>query len=172
MGATKIMNCKNKNNYNECNDWNKYRDYEDMLYQMFSEFYANSKLFYNGLEIKLKHYPPEYDERSCFYHLIYENYDEHKTEENRVPNPDRCKKLHWIKELICNCVVVPCEHILTWENTRHGKRNVLIYCSDLKYLIVLSKRKGYYLLTTAYPVNTKHREDSLLNEYKQTTHSS
>lgn len=168
------MDCKNKDNFIECDNLNEYLDYENDLYNNFNGLYNNADLFYMEQPVKMKHYPPEYDIKSGFYHLIYENYDDNKTEENRVPNLERCKRLHWIRVIIEECSVAPCKNLLVWKNKRNGKINVLLYCIDLDYLVVLSERKNYYLLTTAYPVNTSHRRDSLqkeYNRYKQITHS-
>lgn len=161
------MVCKNNNNFIECNDISKFSEYENKLFDIFKNLYLETELSYMELKVKMKHYPPDYGIKSSFYHLIYENYSDSNKNEDRLPSLDRCKRLPWIKEIIDKCSTEPCDKILIWENQRHGTKNILLYCSELEYLVVLSKRSTYYLLTTAYPVDKPHRKESLLKEYYQ-----
>ena len=155
-----------------CHDLNDFKSYEDQLYEIFMDIYEAGTIMYNGTPVKMKHFPPDYGERSGFYHLTCENYEHTGREEDRSPDLRRCERLKWPQEVIENCAV-NCSDLLVWENSRYGKQNILLFCPQLDYLVVLGKRNGYLLLTTAYPVRYRNRRENLLCEYeryKQTTH--
>lgn len=147
-----------------CKNLTYYSAYEDALYELFCSVYESGSICFRQVEVKMKHYPPDYDERSGFYHLICENYDE-KDESSRLPNLRRCERIKWPKYIIENCEESKCKDLLVWPNTRKGKKNILLYCVSLDYLVVLGVRNGYYLLTTAYPVTRYDTRKGLLKEY-------
>ena len=45
-----------------------------------------------------------------------------------------------------------------WEEIRGSHRDVLLWLEQEDYLVVLSKRKGYHLLKTAYIANKPHKK--------------
>ncbi len=149
-----------------CDDYSQYKEYEDCVYAWFSSLYENGRITYDGKEVKMKHYPPSYDARSGFYHIICENYSHTGNEEDRKPNFERCKRIKWPKEIIEWCSN-NCEKVWIWENERHNKKNLLIYCPENDYLVVLGKRNNYYLLTTAYVVEYEHSKRTLIKEYNK-----
>ena len=149
----------------ECNDYSKYKEYEDCLFDIFKNLYEMGTLNYNGIEVKMKHYPPDYSEKTGFYHMICENYNHTGDENDRQPNFRRCERIKWPKEFIEWCSK-SCSRIWIWENERHGKVNTLLYCPEQNYLVVLGKRNGYYLLTTAYVVEYDHAKRDLIKEYE------
>lgn len=156
-----------------CEDLTHFADYEDSLFEIFLDLYEHGSIVYNGLPVRMKHYPPDYGERSGFYHLTCENYQHTADENDRVPDLRRCERLEWAEKIISDCSPT-CPKLLVWENVRHGKANIVLFCPELDYVVILGKRKDYLLLTTAYPVNYPNRKKDLLREYnayKQTTHS-
>lgn len=151
-----------------CENFSEYSQYENKLYQIFLKLYEQGTLEFKSKMVRMKHYPPDYGPRTGFYHMICENYQHTGNEDDRRPNLRRCERLEWPTELIENCVL-SCGKIMVWENERHGKRNVLLFCPQLDYLVVLGKREGYYLLTTAYPVEYPNRRNDLIKEYQAYT---
>ncbi|HBZ02646.1 MAG TPA: hypothetical protein DEO83_02385 [Lachnospiraceae bacterium] len=160
--------CKlNKTEYfTECVDYSHYAEYEDSLFNIYKCLYESNSLTYEGKEVKMKHYPPDYGERTGFYHMICENYNHTGDENDRNPNFRRCERIKWPKEFIEWCSN-SCDRIWIWENERHNKKNILMYCQDQNYLVVLAKRNGYYLLTTAYVVQYENARRDLIREYKK-----
>lgn len=156
------MNCKLQ--LRICENLEKYSVYEDMLYQIFLLLYEKGTLHYKENLVHMKHYPPDYGPKTGFYHMICENYQHTGNEEDRKPNLRRCERLEWAKQFIEKCSQ-SCEKLMVWENQRHGKKNILLFCPDLNYLVVLSKRRDYYLLTTAYPVDYPNKRKDLIKEY-------
>lgn len=156
-----------------CEDLSNFSDYEDTLFDIFLDLYEHGCIVYNGLPVRMKHYPPDYGERSGFYHLTCENYQHTGDEGDRVPDLRRCERLEWPEKIITSCAP-NCPYLLIWENMRHGKSNIVLFCPELDYVVILSKRNNYLLLTTAYPINYNNRKRDLLreyNRYKQTAHS-
>lgn len=150
----------------ECKDYGKYSEYEDELFAIFLQLYEHGTLVYNGKIVRMKHYPPDYGEKTGFYHMICENYQHTGDENDRKPNFRRCERIKWPKEIIEKCAE-HCERIMIWENQRHGKQNILLYCPELDYLVVFGKRNNYLLLTTAYPVDYPNKRNDLIKEYNE-----
>lgn len=160
-----MMCCTISEELLECDDFDKFGLYEEEVYNIFLELYEKGELIFRNIRITMKHYPPDYNERSGFYHLTCENYDQTGNEEDRIPNLDRYKKIKWAKQLISYCDENGCVNFLVWENERKGKPNILLYCKDIDYLVVLGKRKDYLMLVTAYPIQYDNKRDKLMKEY-------
>ena len=174
-GNSTLKPCVLKGNDNLllCHDLSHFADYEDQLFQIFLSVYEHGRINYHKIPVHMKHYPPDYGERSGFYHLICENYQHTGMEEDRSPNLRRCERLKWPQKIIEHCAGA-CPELLIWENERRGKVNILLFCPELDYIVVLGKRNNYLLLVTAYPVDYPNRRRNLLaeyNQYMQTTHS-
>ena len=148
----------------KCYNLADYAEYERSIFEIFKSLYENGEIKYNGLEVRMKHYPPDYGETTGFYHMICENYNHTGDESDRMPNLQRCERIKWPKEMIEWCAT-NCNSIWVWENERHKKKNVLIYCPEENYLVVLAKRNEYYLLTTAYVVEYENAKRDLIKEY-------
>lgn len=149
-----------------CDDFGKYAEYEARLWMLFLQAYESGELQFQNTPIRMKHYPPTFSAKTGFYHLICENY-QHQDEDSRKPNFRRCERLLWAKTILSYCQN-DCPHLLVWENIRHSKHNIILFCPELDYVVVLTKRKkGYLLLTTAYPIDHPHRREDLLFEYKK-----
>lgn len=151
---------------NKCEDLSQFSDYEDFTYKIFLTLYENNSLFYEGKNVLMKHYPPEYNPRSGFYHLTCENYSHTNNENDRVPNLKRYERIKWPKIIIDN-LKKECPYLYIWKNVRYGKKNILIMCLELEYIIVLSERNDYLLLTTAYPIEYEHTLRKLIKEYNE-----
>jgi hypothetical protein len=85
-----------------------------------------------------------------FWHLITEDHNNHKNDEDRIVCMRRCERIRWVSHLISN---INNSEISCWENKRGSDKNIVIWLESENYMIVLSKRKEYYLLLTAYPHN-------------------
>jgi len=155
-----------------CTNIAAYAQYEGNLFDIFRNLYYSDTLMFNGKPVKMKRYPPDYGIRTGFYHLICENYNHTGREEDREPKLPRCERLRWPAYIIDKCSDGCCDHMMIWENERHGAKNILFYCEAERYLVVLSIRNDYYLLTSAYYVDQDHTRRKLYDEYrkyKQTT---
>jgi hypothetical protein len=121
-------------------NWDSYRE---ALYQIFLDT-INNKLTFLGLPVRCRYFQPISDMHRSFWHLITEG---PVIDEERIPNFRRCERISWIPHLVTNSAD---QAILCWENKRGANNNTVLWLPPEKYMIILSKRKEYYLLTTAY----------------------
>lgn len=149
-----------------CKNLDDYIEYENELFDLFLKIYTNDQLYFKGMPIRLKYFPPEYSEKSSFYHLTCEDFEYSHQETERKPNFERMKRVTWPRKIIECGNDEKCHHIKIWENSRGNHKNILILCDDLEYVVVLGKRNNYLLLITAYPLTRPHRKKTLLKEYE------
>ena len=138
-------------------NWEKHLN---LLFRYFKKEFIDSKPEFRELNVLLKKFPDQTDTfHPTFWHIISEGVDEI----NRIPEISRCERIRWPRPII--------EHenepnMLVWENVRRGNKSVCIDFEEIEYLVVLGKRKGYLILTTAYPIDSNHSKYKLLKEYK------
>lgn len=111
---------------------------------------------------RIRRRPVTNNKENAFWHLISEG----SVEEDRIPNLRRCERIAWIKPMIN---ARDSEQFPLWKNTRSTKkgkdRRLLIATPSFDYVVILSVRKDYYLLCTAYPVEQRHRQEKLKKEF-------
>ena len=138
-------------------DW---KLYTDELYHIYkSELYSND-FQYNGNIIYLKRHPKYDGKDKGFWHLITEG----DIEEKRLPDLFRCERFKWIKFIIQNAQKD--SEIKVWENTRRNKENICFAIKDFSYIVILSKRKTYFVLLTAYYIQQSYRREKLKKEFE------
>lgn len=141
------------NDYN--GDWEKYLE---AIYNCFKKDFINSRPQFNKIKISLKKHPLLNGKEATFWHLISEGKDEQK----RIPEMRRCERIKWPRPIIENH---QSDNIKYWENKRSSEERICLCFGDWEYLVVLSKRKGYTLIWTAYPITEKHTKRKLKKEY-------
>ena len=140
-------------------DWNAYVEH---IYKIFEKDFVLSKPKFNNKDVLYgggqRDGKPE-----CFWHIITENYD---SSNNQNSNRDwdllRCERLPWIKPIIENS---DNNAVLKWKNRRGRNKNILLLLEPCDYLVILSIKKTYYLVT-AYYVRA-HTKVKLLKEYEE-----
>lgn len=143
---------------NNCNgDWDKYLE---TLYSCFKKDFIDSKPKFNGINISLKKHPMLNGKEATFWHIISEG----KKEEEKRPEMKRCERIGWSKPIIENYTD---KSIKYWENKRKGEERICLCFGNWEYLVVLSKRKGYILIWTAYPIIYNHAKGKLKKEYEK-----
>jgi hypothetical protein len=133
-------------------DW---KSYVERLYETFMSEIVNGGLSFSGLPIRTRYHPPSRGKGSGFWHVIQEG----PSEDERIPDLRRCERISWISWMIKNATSD--DRISWWEEGWGSSRDVLIWLEVEDYLVVLSKRKGYYLLKTAYLANKAHKRKGL-----------
>ena len=87
---------------------------------------------------------------AAFWYLVQQG----KVEDDRLPHVRRCERLRWVRYLIEAWNTD--SDIQWWENKRGSETNVLLWYRQ-EYLVILSKRDGYWLLKSAYETDQIHR---------------
>ena len=138
-------------------DWS---EYVEELYRFFRRDYLANVLQCRGVRVGLKRHPAIRGKEATFWHLISEGSDEAE----RTPDFRRCERIRWPRAAIDN---LDDPLVLVWDNTRRGSNRLLLWLKEYDYLVVLGKRKNYYLLVTAYPVTRAHTRRKLEQEYTE-----
>ncbi len=122
------------------------KDFLERVYKVFWEdfFYWREPLVENK-KVKLKKGICQNKEYT-FWHII-------SNDEKKGPNFERCQNIAWIRFMIENY-----QQMITWENERKSAKSLCIVDPEWNYLVVLRKRKDYYLLWTAYPLTSVRKQ--------------
>lgn len=136
-------------------NWN---DYLLIIYAKYEEDFVKTSPIFRGTKLAIKRLPKDRGLDATFWHLV-----EKESGGTRALDFRRCERIPWPKPIVEHCDG-PCVKI--WENIRKGKRRILIWYEEAKYLVVLEKRTGYILFWTAYIVENHHREIKLMKEYE------
>ncbi len=135
--------------------------YLDALYDIFRADFLDEPAVYSGRRIGIKRHPLSRDKEATFWHLITEGDDE----QHRNPDPSRCERIRWIKPII--------ERdgndadILSWTTVKKGENRIHLWFKNQDYVVVLSERKGYLILWTAFVVKYGHKRRKLQNEFER-----
>jgi hypothetical protein len=134
--------------------------YVESLYSVYVQDIVNGNLTFKGLKISCQYRPATQDKHFGFWHVVSEG----ETEEDRIPDIRRCERIGWIAYLIAQ--VESNDHISWWENKRGGDTHVVIWHEAENFVVILAKRKDYYLLKSAYCAQT-HRKAKFIIERKK-----
>lgn len=142
-------------------DWN---DYLCALYKCFKEDFIDNSILFNTRRVLHIKEPLLEGKEFTFWQLITEG----EVEKDRCPDFRRCERIRWSRIIIENFNE---EQIKIWHSERKNKngriqRRVCVCYGDWEYLVVLSKRKDYYLFCTAYPITENRRKIKLRREYE------
>ena len=124
-------------------DW---KLYQEALYKIFKATILNRFSFLN-FPVKCAYLPPVEGMHQCFWHLITKNPTQSKNEEERLPDFRRSEKIKWIPHILNNYMD---SQVCCWESRRGSNIHTILWLKQERYMIILSKRKKYYLLKTAY----------------------
>ena len=132
-------------------------DYEDSLYEIYLADIVDADLRFKNLKICCQYRPESHGKHFGFWHIISEG----KVENDRTPDLRRCERIRWIAYLIKNAEIN--DDISWWENERGGNIHVVIWHEAENFVVILAKRKDYYLLKSAYCAE-KHRKRTFEKE--------
>lgn len=122
-------------------DWNLYIE---EIYQVYLDEIVNTNITFQGIKISCQYRPPTMGKHFGFWHVISEG----DKEDDRIPDLRRCERIHWIAYLVANAESL--DEISWWENKRKGNTHVVIWHETENFVVILAKRRDYYLLKTAY----------------------
>jgi hypothetical protein len=139
------------------NDWD---DYLEAIYSIYMTEVVNAGLTFRGLPLHVQFRPMSHGKGFGFWHLISEG----EIEEERLPDLHRCERIQWIPWMIHNSESNT--DILWWENKRDSHTHIVLWLPVENFAVILAKRKGYYLLKTAY-ILKPHRAKAFESEWKR-----
>jgi len=128
----------------------------DAVYSRFVEDVVRSNLTFRGRRVAVRKHPPSDGKEFGFWHCISEG----AIEADRIPDPERCRRIGWIRAIIENCDDPLVEH---WVEQRGGQMDHVLWFRE-EYVIILSERgkapdggPECYLLKTAFCTPLPHQ---------------
>lgn len=138
-------------------DW---QTFIDDVYDAFRQDILIADIRFKGLPVRPR-FNPEYDGKEFgFWHLTSEG----KEEEDRTPDLERCKRIKWIAHMIKN---FDHDDIFCWPERRGTTEEWVIWNEVEDYVVVLSARRDYWLLKTAYLITYNSKRRSLTQSRKR-----
>ena len=161
-------------------DLMSYKDYpnidvfDDAVYKVFKRDFIDSSPNFNAMIVKIKYRPYHDGKEEAYFHLTSKDYYHGPSRDIDV---FRCERISWVRKFIenydCNKQICKeCAGMKMWSQPYKNTVRIKILLYEEKYLVILEKRKDYYLLITAYYVDQKHRLEALVNEYNKTKSAS
>lgn len=141
-----------------------WEEYVKVIYDIFCNDFIKSRPIFRDKLIYIGEGRLLNGKELTFWHIISEG----RTEEEKLPDLRRCERIRWPRQIIDHCTD---PRIKIWENERQGsqgrgmQKRLCLWLEDADYLVVLSDRKRFYLLCTAYPIYGRRRREHLKKEY-------
>ncbi len=135
-------------------DWNAY---ETELHRIFMAEIAQGGLHFRGWPVNCCRLPETAGRWASFWHLVQEG----RVEDDRTPDLRRCERIRWVRWIIESAGTHP--EIDEWQNSRGSETNSLLWYRK-EYLVVLARRRDYWLLKTAYCTEQRGRIAKLQRE--------
>lgn len=82
-------------------EWDNYADKINNIYDIYlNEIYG--KLSFFGKPVHCRIIPIYDNKHECFWHLMTQDFEKRKTNGERFPDLNRCRRIHWIAKIITN----------------------------------------------------------------------
>lgn len=171
-----MINCKWLPEIIKCDDYDytHWNEYLDKIYKIFQQDFIFSKIIFENKIVNFRKAPKDGKYEHTFIHLTHADVF-HKSEDpnDRVPDTKRAERIGWNKPIIenykCKENCINCEKILYFE--KYYKKNVRAYFlfKNVRFLVILEKRKNYNLFITGYYVEYDNAMNKYLKNYKAYT---
>lgn len=147
------------------NDW---ASYERELYEIFKNDFIDSYPNYRDTRVSVKHYPIEYGKEEAFFHITCKDY---AGGGERIPDLRRCERIRWIRAFIENYDCDPskcqdCEGVKVWREPYKRKTRIHMLLEEERYMVILEERRTYYLLITAFYLDSNHALKTQVEHYE------
>lgn len=145
-------------------DWERYVSH---AYEAFLETFVQSGVQFRGCRVTAPYRPESHGKHFSFWHVISEAPDpKNRNEEERIPDLRRCERIRWIAWAIRQADAGG-GGVSWWENTRKRDTHIVIWAEEHDFAVILGKRRGYYVLKTAYCNLKSGRRRSFEKEKKK-----
>lgn len=132
-------------------------DYVDAIYTAFHDDFHRSQITFDGIRLSAKRHPEIDGKSATFWHITSSG----RTEEERLPDLERCKRVLWPRAIIENSTDAS---ILRWPSSKYRNRTVL-WLKEHDYMVIIEHRSGYCMLWTAFCVEREHTRQKYQKEY-------
>jgi hypothetical protein len=137
-----------------------FQNYFEVVYKIFENDFIKQQPIYENLSVSAPKHPLVDDKfHRTFYHITHEG----EIENEREPDFRRMERIRFPKFVIDNC---PNTNLLIWEKLIGGDQRVHILNEEKHYLVVLTRRKDYLMLCTAFYIEQEHTVRKKIKEYE------
>lgn len=142
------------------NDFNgNFTEYFKAVYAVFENHFITSQPRYEETIVSAPKYPLVDGIHRTFYHITHQG----KDEKNREPDFRRMERIPFPRFIIENH---PHNELKVWIKSIGRDERIHILNTNEKYLVVLTIRKGYMLLWTAFYIEHNHTLRKKMKEYE------
>ena len=128
-------------------DWSSY---VEIVYEAFIESFVRADVTFKGTRVTAPYRPESQGKHFSFWHVISEApHPGNRNEEDRVPDIARCERIRWIAWVVRRADAGE-QGVSWWENSRGRDTHVVIWAEEHDFAVILGKRRGHYVLKTAY----------------------
>lgn len=139
------------------NDFNEHLEY---IYKLYLSDFQENDTYYKGKKVKTFTELGYNLKQKTFNHITTEN-----NQQDRLYNLLRMERYHWIKKIIEGDSCQRCDELAVFKDRKGNKENILIWCRQTDFLVVLEKRKNDYYLITAYVIQYSNKRKELESKY-------
>lgn len=146
-----------------------YSSYFDNLYDFFQTQILDASLTWTPGQhlISFRRNPEAFGRHESFWHAVS---GEHIGSADRIPEPERCKRLSWIRHMIeeFNCIYPENNSTLIkwWVSDRNRTRpRYMIAVADFSYVVIVEQRPTYAIFVTAFFVERPRRRKKFEREH-------
>ena len=141
-----------------------FEEYYENVFAVFKKDFIESRPYFKDKPIGLQKEPMVNNKPQTFYHMTTEEKVGAEKKKNRVIAIDRCERIKWNRAIIdSNYVGLK----IFPEERNRGRKNLVIWFSEMNYVIILRKAPTYFVFITAYPVKYEHKRKALEKSYEK-----
>ena len=141
-------------------DLASWQPFLERTYQRFLRDFVRSKPQVENKRWAMKRFPLRDGKEATFYHLTTSG----PVEEDRLPEPERCRRMPWNRALIDD---MGSENVCVWEVKRGRNKRINMAPTDFSHLVVLEDRGDHIMIWTAYGVEHRNQRKKYENEWKR-----
>lgn len=138
-------------------DWERYLAAQYALFRR--DFIDTMPMCFNPKRWAVKRYPLSAGKEATFWHVTSEG----RSEEDRIPDLRRCERIGWIRPML---EARGSDRVRCWKTVRNGEERPIVALPDFSFLVVLSERKEYVMLWTAFYVPGIRRREKYRKEWE------
>jgi hypothetical protein len=140
-------------------DW---EEFIERVYQIYLDLIVKPDLRFKNLAVQPRFSPETKSKHYGFWHLTSSG----QVEEDREPDLRRCERIRWVSWLIENYRNFP-GVVYCWQEKRKNTNEIVIWFEEEHYVVILSERRDYWLLKTAYLVTKKYKLEQMIKSRKK-----
>ena len=144
--------------------------YNKALYNIFLNDFIHNIPIFKGKKVNIRINPKQNNFEHAFIHLTCKSMENAIEVNDRQPDLRRCERISWNRKIIdnykCSDNCKNCNKILYYEQMFRNNIRIHLLFADVRFKVVLEKRKSYYLLITGFYIHYNNVMQKELNKYK------